>query len=248
MLTFGQADYNYNMPDLSIIIPAYNEEALLGETLSALHRALDEAGVTDFEVIVSDDASTDRTAEIAREHGAQVVPTNNRQIAATRNAGAAAATSERLLFLDADTNLPTAALKEGLQELDNGAIGCGAIDIRFDRKPNIFIRMMSRSILIPMRFMGYAAGCCIFVKRDVFNEVGGFPEEFYASEELWFCRAIKQHGRFSVLREHVVTSARKMDYHSTLTIFWMMVKVAWGGTEGLKSRKNLDLWYDGQRG
>lgn len=253
-MTFGEkhrnfepADYNLIMPSLSIVIPAYNEEALLAKTLQRLQVALSEAGITDAEVIVSDDASTDRTAQIAGENGAKVVSTNNRQIAATRNAGAAAATSERLLFLDADTVLPAGTLKAAVRELDAGAVGCG-VSIRFDKKPNIFIRLMSWSILAPMRLLGYAAGCCIFVTREAFDAVGGFPEEFYASEELWFCRAIKQEGRFVLLREPVITSARKMDYHSTPRIFWMMIKVAVGGTEGLKTRKNLDLWYDGQRG
>ena len=87
---------------ISFIVPAYNEEAVLGGTLDHIHaaaRTLDEP----YEIVVADDASTDRTAEIAREHGAQVVSVHNRQIAATRNAGARAAQGEYLIFVDADT-------------------------------------------------------------------------------------------------------------------------------------------------
>ena len=74
---------------LSVIVPAYNEELLIGRTLRALRAAGGALGQP-FEVIVVDDASTDRTAAIAAEHGARVLSVHNRQIAATRNAGARA--------------------------------------------------------------------------------------------------------------------------------------------------------------
>src|SRR5262249_60052871 len=82
---------------LSFIVPAYNEQLLIGRTLGALHAA---AGALrePYEVIVADDASTDETAAIARAHGAQVVSVNHRQIAATRNAGARRARGELLFF------------------------------------------------------------------------------------------------------------------------------------------------------
>ena len=75
------------MASISFIIPAYNEERLLGQTLSAIDQAARALGEP-VEVIVVDDASTDRTAAIAQEHWARVVSVKCRQIAATRNAGA----------------------------------------------------------------------------------------------------------------------------------------------------------------
>ena len=73
------------MPMISFIIPAYNEEAVLGATLDSILSAV-EAAHMPFEIIVVDDASTDRTAEIARSKGARVVRVHKRQIAAVRNA------------------------------------------------------------------------------------------------------------------------------------------------------------------
>ncbi len=230
---------------LSVVIPAYNEENLLGGTLDALANAIEEAEV-DAEVIVANDGSTDRTVDVAEEHGARVVTVQNRQIAATRNAGAKVARGNQLLFLDADTILPAATLKAGLATLDQGAVGCG-VSIEFDRKPNVFIRMMAWVILAPMKFLKCGPGCCLFATREAFEQSGGFPEEYYASEEIWFCRAMGRLGRFELLKETVITSARKMDYHSTGRIFWMMVKLAVKGPNGPKSRKDLELWYDGQR-
>ena len=72
---------------LSFIIPAYNEELAIGPTLQSIHEAARSLGVP-YEIIVADDASTDRTVEIADSSGARVVAVSNRQIAATRNAGA----------------------------------------------------------------------------------------------------------------------------------------------------------------
>ena len=120
--------YNQAMPVLSIIIPAYNEESILGETLDDLIRSLAEADIEDVEIIVANDASTDQTAAIARGRGAIVVETNNRQIAATRNAGAAAAKGQgqRFLLLDTDTTIPAETLNSAMRQMDEGAVGAGA--------------------------------------------------------------------------------------------------------------------------
>ena len=87
---------------ISFVIPAWNEESVLGPTLEAVSIATRHLAVPS-EVIVANDSSSDRTAEIASQHGAQVVPVHHRQISATRNAGARAAQGDSLIFIDADT-------------------------------------------------------------------------------------------------------------------------------------------------
>jgi glycosyltransferase involved in cell wall biosynthesis len=109
---------------ISFVVPAHNEEALLGETLRIL-RASAEAVGQPFEIIVADDASTDRTAEIARTAGATVVSIERRQIAAARNAGAKAASGDVLIFVDADTHVSAPNLQQALDALRGGAIGGG---------------------------------------------------------------------------------------------------------------------------
>src|SRR5215468_6012534 len=105
---------------ISFVIPAYNEELLLGRTLDALN---DAAGALaqPYEVIVVDDASTDRTAAVARERAARVVVVNHRQIAATRNAGAREAAGEMLIFVDADTLVTQAAVRAAVAAMQRGA-------------------------------------------------------------------------------------------------------------------------------
>src|SRR5437763_1171262 len=118
------------MHALSFIVPAHNEEVLLGGTLDAIavaSRALAER----TEVIVADDASSDRTAAIARAHGASVVAVNRRQIAAARNAGAGVATGDMLVFVDADTIVNRAAVRAAIDAIRAGAVG-GGCAIRFD--------------------------------------------------------------------------------------------------------------------
>ena len=105
---------------LSIIIPAHDEAALIGATLDALARSTTTLELP-HEVIVVDDASSDRTGDIAAERGARVLRVEHRQIAATRNAGAAVARGDRLLFLDADTLVGTEVLAAAMAALDRGA-------------------------------------------------------------------------------------------------------------------------------
>src|SRR5438093_3645106 len=115
---------------ISFIVPAHNEEALLGRTLSAIHESV-RVSREPYEIVVVNDASTDRTGEIALEHGVHVISVSHRQIAATRNTGAAAATGDILIFVDADTTVAEPALRAAMDAVRQGAVGGGA-SVRFD--------------------------------------------------------------------------------------------------------------------
>src|SRR6266496_5498716 len=110
---------------ISFIVPAHNEQACLGRTLLAIHESAHVVGQP-YEIIVVDDASTDATAEVARQHNAIVLPVNHRQIAATRNSGGRAARGDRLFFVDADTTINPPAVASALQYMDKCAAGGGA--------------------------------------------------------------------------------------------------------------------------
>src|SRR5215472_17483801 len=100
-------------PMISFIVPAYNEEHEISDTLTAIREAAFGA-IQPYEIIVVDDASTDATAKIASDAGAKVIPINRRQIAASRNAGARAAHGEYLFFIDADTRINRAHVSGGI--------------------------------------------------------------------------------------------------------------------------------------
>src|SRR4051794_20932953 len=113
------------LPMISFILPAHNEQSCLGRTLRAIHESARAVG-RPYEIIVVDDASTDATAGVAREHDATVLAVSHRQIAATRNAGGRAARGERLFFVDADTIIRPRVVAAALRHLDRGASGGGA--------------------------------------------------------------------------------------------------------------------------
>jgi len=115
---------------ISFVIPAHNEERLLPQTLSALLAAAERIG-RPYEVIVVNDASTDRTREIALERGIRVIDVRHRQIAATRNSGARAARGDILFFIDADTQANVGAIRAGLEAIERGAVGGGCL-FRYD--------------------------------------------------------------------------------------------------------------------
>jgi len=233
---------------ISFIIPAHNEESLIAQSIDAIHLAArDSDGViTRYEIIVVNDASTDRTAEIARERGATVIDVLKRQIAAVRNAGAGIARGDGFVFVDADTILPPHTLRAALRHLRNGGVGGGS-GLRMDGEIPLLGRVYMKLFMLVWRPLKYAAGCFIFCTRDAFEKAGGFDERFFASEEIWLSKALKQQGRFVILREHVITSGRKVRMYTPLQLFGISLRLLWKGPKSWQQREGLELWYDAKR-
>jgi glycosyltransferase involved in cell wall biosynthesis len=230
---------------ISFIVPAYNEEQCLAETLDALHAtglALGEA----YEVLVADDGSTDQTAAIAVQKGAVVISATHRQIAATRNSGARVARGEWLIFVDADTVVNVDVVRAAVDAMRSGAVGGGA-GIRFDEPVPAYARLMLRVIVRVFRWVGMATGCFLFCTRAGFNAVGGFDERYYGAEELVMSRALKRQGKFVILKQTVTTSARKLRTYSVRETMTFMAGMALRGTKALKQRKGMEFWYAERR-
>ena len=87
----------------------------------------------------------------------------------------------------------------------------------------------------------------MYATRQAFEAVGGFDERYFAGEEVWISQALKSQGRFVVVRQPVVTSARKLRMYSGGQLFWLLFKCAIGGSKMVKKREGLELWYDGRR-
>jgi glycosyltransferase involved in cell wall biosynthesis len=233
-------------PDvISFIIPAHDEERLLGRTLRALDAAARPLGAP-FEVIVVDDASTDRTAAIAREHGARVVRVSHRQIAATRNAGARAAAGDLLVFVDADTVVTEAAVRGAVRALRDGAAGGGSA-FRFGGRVPLYARLLQAAAVPLYRAAGLASGCFLFCTREAFDATGGFDETLFGAEEAALSRALGRVGRFVVLREAVTTSGRKLRAYSGREVLGTLLRLALSGGRAVRRREGLDIWYGERR-
>src|SRR5262245_61299740 len=230
---------------ISFIVPAYDEERLLGPTL----RAIDAAGRAQdvpFEVIVADDASADRTAAVARELGARVVSLCRRQIAAARNAGARAARGELLVFVDADTVVTPSVVRAAVDAVRDGAVGGGS-RFRFDDPIPRYGKIMV-AIATPLyRTFRLASGCFLFCTRDAFARAGGFDETLLAAEELAMSRALHRQGRFVVLPQAVTTSGRKLRAYSGREVLCLLAQLLLSGSSVRQRHTGLDLWYGERR-
>jgi glycosyltransferase involved in cell wall biosynthesis len=223
---------------ISFIIPAHNEEALIGRTLSALHESARVLGEP-YEIIVANDASTDRTGEIAREHGARVVCVNHRQIAATRNAGGREARGDLFFFVDADTIVTRRAVQAGVRALRNGAVG-GGCTVHLDGRLPLYAAILQPFTLL-FHVVRLAPGCFLFCTRQAYRAAGGFNEAMHWGEEVAFGNRLKRRGRFVILHEFVTTSARKLRAQSALQLIGVAARLALGGVQS--RQKGLEYWY-----
>lgn len=230
---------------VSFVVPAHNEDPLLAATLTAIHAAA-KACAIEYEIVVSDDASTDRTAHVAAESGARVVSVQHRQIAATRNSGARASNGNILVFVDADTLINEGVLRAALDALAAGAIGGGA-SVSFDGEIPFYARLLTPWLTAMMRWMRLAAGCFVFCTRSAFDAAGGFDERLFGAEELALSVALKKLGRFVILREAVVTSGRKLRTYSGFEVLGIVVRGALSGGNMIKHRDQMHLWYAPRR-
>ncbi|HVE89690.1 MAG TPA: glycosyltransferase [Burkholderiaceae bacterium] len=230
---------------VSFVVPAHNEELLLSATLCAIHQAAAACAI-EYEIIVADDASTDHTGQVAADLGARVVSVQHRQIAATRNSGARAATGEMLVFVDADTLINEAVLHRALDTVAAGAVGGGAT-VRFDGRIPLYARVLTPCLTAMMRWMRLAAGCFVFCTRSAFDAASGFDERLFGAEEIALSVALKKIGRFVILRESVLTSGRKLRTYSGFEVLGIIVRAALSGGNMIKRREQMGLWYDPRR-
>ncbi len=236
------------MSDYALIIPAYNEEEFLADTIEAAREAMAEVP-GDGELIVVDNNSSDRTAEVARESGAdRIVFEPHNQIARARNAGAEASEAERLVFVDADTQIESGTLRIALDHLASGKVVAGGARIVMDQPVSAIVGWLLDGWNEVAASFNYAAGSFFFCRRDVFDEVGGFDESVYAGEEVWFAKRAKRWARkrklsFEVISDPpVLTSGRKSDWFSTWDFVRQLALIFLlpGAT---RNRKLCALWY-----
>jgi glycosyltransferase involved in cell wall biosynthesis len=238
---------------ISIVVPAFNEERLLGESLDRINLAANvfqQRGWT-TELIVCDNNSTDKTPEIARAAGAIVVFEPVNQIARARNRGAEVAAGDWLVFVDADSHPGAELFSDVADAIESGRCLAGGATIRLDKK--YFIAGLVTSLWnFASRWRRLLAGSFIFCETATFRKIGGFSRELFAGEELELSQRLwkaagESNKQVVILHRHpLVTSARKMRLYTLrehLRLFARLSK----DRRALTDREACHLWYDGRR-
>jgi hypothetical protein len=233
----------------SVIIPAHNEEAFIGRCLDSIERSAQPcAGGT--ETIIALNRCTDRTADIALNHGAIIVKEDAKNLAKIRNAAARSAAGEIIVTIDADSRMSPNMLKEIEKNLSTGKfIGGGVVILPERMSFGIFASLLA---ILPAVFIYRVSGGLFWCYRKDFEALGGFNESLVSAEDIDFARRLKFYGksqnkRFKTLtKAHIVTSCRKFDEFGD----WFLFKnpgLVWKIFQG-KDQKAADrLYYDVKR-
>ena len=220
----GDAGLQFSSPTLSVVVPTLDEAEALPASLAAAR----QPGV--HEVIVVDGGSRDGTLAVARARADRVLEAP-RGRARQMNAGAAAARGDVLLFLHADTRVPAGYARAVARALADPAVVGGRFDVRLDAA-GLAYRALGRLISLRSRLTRVATGDqAIFVRRAVFERVGGYPL-VPLMEDVALSRAMKRVGPIACLRDTVTTSARRWQRHGlarTVVLMWALRAAYYAG-------------------
>ena len=188
---------------ITVVIPVLNEEKVIAATLAALMASAPD------EVIVVDGGSKDRTRAIIEQTGAPLL-SSPRGRARQMNRGAKEANGDVILFLHADTLLPPSAMEDIRAALSDSECIGGRFDVELEGD-HWALKWIGMMISLRSRVTKVATGDqAIFVRRKVFEEVGGFPD-IPLMEDIAFCQMLRKNGRLACLKSRVVTSARRWE-------------------------------------
>ena len=242
------------IPSISLIIPAYNESMLLPRLLASVEKARQVFAKSngELEVIIADNCSTDRTAQIASENGCWVVSVEQRCIAAVRNGGAKAATGEILAFVDADSVIHENTFVHLREILSDGRFVGGATGVTLERwSPGIFIVYL---LLLPFILLSKMDTGVVFCRRADFEEIGGYDERLQFAEDVTFLFALRRLGKMrgqSLVRAtqvKAVASTRKFDEHGDWHYFGLIWRAGCSALFGNDVEKIADrYWYKPNR-
>jgi glycosyltransferase involved in cell wall biosynthesis len=204
---------------ISIIVPAYNEEKYIGITLGSIKHAqqllLNEKGIP-AEIIVVDNDSTDSTANIALSFEAEVIKESAHNVAKARNAGAARANGNILVFVDADVIVPERLLCRIHEAMSDELHMGGAVDTNY-QPAKLSVKVYLRMWRFFGKVGGIAQGATQFCRKDIYASLHGYDETLYMGEDVDFYWRLKRfakrcHGHVQFIGDiQVSPSSRRFD-------------------------------------
>lgn len=235
-----------DVPYISVIIPACNEEAFIAGAIESIFSAAAAASTT-FEIIVVLNRCTDGTEAIAHAHGCRTIHNDEKNLSAIRNAGARTARGTIIVTLDADSRASKNTFLEIKRALSTGrSVGGGTVILPERWSLGI---LLTGIFLLPAILLERLSGGLFFVTKKDFDSLGGFDETIYSAEDIDFARRLKKLGRetgrkFTTLwRAPIITSCRKFDRFGD----WFFIKNPLMAIKLLrgKDRRYADIvWYD----
>jgi len=207
--------------EFSVIVPTCNEEKYIEQCLqSILHQKINRA---EFEIIVSDGASSDKTCTIAEKLADRIVVDEKRGASVQRNYGAQYANGEILVFIDADTNLGSnflAVLKE--EFIDKKVVAVSGIAFPSDGKlPQRFVYRATYILMQVLHFMNLSLfpAMCVAYRKQAFENAGGFREDFTTLEDLDLSKRVSKIGVTKIATHaHAFSSTRRIHKHLVTTV------------------------------
>lgn len=193
---------------VSVIIPAYNEEKYIKKCLKSINNQTLRR--EEYEVIVCDDASTDKTSTIAKKYADKLIRLKKcKTIGEVRNKGAKKAKGEILLFVDADTKLKSDFLQKILE--CKTTFGISKNLYYGDEDFISLLNILNNFFLKNIPRLAVTPGCCMYINKKEFNRIGGFNKDYKRNEDnLFFQKLFKQKKKISLVDSKVYTSDRKL--------------------------------------
>ena len=202
---------------LSIIIPTLDEENYLPKLLESIKKQ----SYQDYEIIVADANSKDKTRQIAKKYGCRIVKGGNHP-GVSRNSGAKVAKGSILLFLDADSMVQKGFIKNSLEDMKKRKLdvaGCYLSPSTKNLIDKIFLGIFNLWVFSTQRFYPNACGTGIFCKAWLHRKVGGFDEKIQLSEDMDYVKRCGNFGKFGIIKNSkVIYSMRRYEQEGRFNV------------------------------
>lgn len=221
-------------PYLSIVIPTLNEEGFIGDLLTEI---LNQE--MNYEIIVSDSGSTDRTEEIVKiialnnpQKNIRFIKAPKKGVSIARNTGAAFANGDYLIFLDADTRIPQNFIRDAYLEVKRKNLDGAGCHLEPDSEKFVDKAIFSfyhHCVMNPLQYTKRpgAAGAGIIAKRSTHRIIGGFNPQLPTCEDLDYIKKISEVGKFRMLKStNIIFNTRRFDEEGRMRVWFKYL--VWG--------------------